>query len=286
MNQQAARFIPSSLLRIRRFLGERCSTKIKPWATAEETLDAFHDLIASKKEDEEFWKDLELLLGCLAGDMKKRMKAPDGGVTDNEALDPARHRLLLSELRQKLDGRRAGRGRFRALASALSMPALGLLLVLGGAVTAGCYSSTAPQDEDATSDISVDESRDDLRHDPVVDPAIDQRPDPLPDPITDPVPEEVACAHAGETVEEIINACITDPEGREEYLQCISQLHGSWRTGLTEYLQCMNCEQVAERLGLCLYFQACEDPASQGEFDLEEFLDNCSVYIYIGVRFE
>lgn len=161
------------------------------------------------------------------------------------------------------------------------MPALELLLVLGGAVTAGCYSSTAPGHDDAAVDVSADDGGEDLRHDPVVDP----RPDPVPDPIVDPVAEEVPCAHPGETIEEILLDCVPDDQDRDQFLNCINALHESWRIGLAEVFAYDCCEHILDRLIFCLAWR-CDDPSLQGEFDPEEFFDNCSNAIYLGVRFE
>lgn len=287
MENNGPRFVPASIQRVRCFMNNRGGLRVKPWATAGETLEAFHDMLVLQKQDEAFWKDLEALLAQMSQDVKRRIAAGGGSVIGNEVLDTARHQSLLTEIRRKLDGRRKSRGRFRALASALSAPAMGVLFILGAAVTAGCYSSSELRGdgwEDAA-DVAHDHDGDaDAAPDPSGDGTAETM-DGRVDPVVDPVPDEVACEHEGETIQEIIAECVTDDTSRAYYRQCVNALNESWKVGLKELFNCEPCNEIYQQLSDCLSWR-CSDPASQGEFDAEEFLDNCSVVFYLGVRFE
>jgi hypothetical protein len=246
--------------------------KVKPWTTVEETLDALHDLLAARRDDAEFWKGLGELLAQLEADMERR--AGRGGFAGNEVLDPGRVAALVEELRAAATRNEAGGG-FRRLARGLSAPAIGLLMLLAGAATAGCE-----HDQSIAGDASADSA--------VVDAAADtttvDAPD-APEPRVDP-----GCVNEGLTFDEIVAECVADAETRERVLACVDALHSSWRTGLREHFECMSCHDVSEDIGLCLLYpwggSTCEAPEDVGEFDLEAFLDNCAALIYLGVRFE
>ncbi|MFH1434929.1 MAG: hypothetical protein ABIJ56_04340 [Pseudomonadota bacterium] len=265
--------VPASLQRVRCFMNARGRMNVKPWTSAAETLDAFHDMLVAGRRDDGFWKGMETLLETLSADMKKRLTAR-GEIIDNEVLDTTRHHALLEEIRSCLDGRGGERGRFRRLASALSIPAMGLLFILGGAATTGCYDS---------SDLVGDGETDgDVAHeaDAAQDPDIDPDPDPDPDPDLEP-----ECVPGDRTLEEMIVECVEDEAQLTYYLECIDALNESWRIGLRDLFACKDCYEVHHYLYDCLW-RACDDPAAAGEFDLEEFLDNCMMPVYLGVRFE
>jgi hypothetical protein len=290
-------FVPASIQRVRCYLNTRGGMKVKPWAGVEDTLDAFTDALASQRKDGDFWRGLEALLAALTTDMKRRADDRGGGVIPNELLDSAAHAALLDEIRRKLDGRGPGRGRFRRLAASLSAPALGLAVILGSATTAGCYSSSdlegeadaaaeadasAEADAAAEADASADPAAD-PRHEPDLAPP-DVTPDAVPDPVVDPAVDP-ACDARGATLEEILAVCDISREERQYYLDCIDELHASWRTGLTELFACESCGEVLRQLRECLDWR-CYNPGTQGPFDLDDFLDNCAVLLYLGVRFE
>ena len=271
MNNNKPAMIPASLQRVRCFMSARGRLNVKPWMSAEETLDALHDMLAANQRDDGFWKGMETLLDTLTADMKKRLAAR-GEIIGNEVLDKARHHALLEEIRSSLDGRGAGTGRFRRLASALSIPAMGLVFILGSAATTGCYdSSNLTGDTETEADVMPEA---DAAGDPLIDP------DPDPDP--DPEPE---CVPGDRTLEEMIMECVEDESQREYYLECIDALKESWRSGLRDLFACEDCYEVRHYLYDCLW-RACDDPANAGEFDLEEFLDNCMMPMYLGVRLE
>ena len=266
MSTHNPNLIPASLQRVRCFMNTQGRMKVKPWSSAEETLDALHDMLVSNQRNDTFWKSMETLLETLTDDMKKRLSARRGEIIDNEVLDATRHHALLEEIRSSL-GRRGGeQGRFRRLASALSMPAMGLLFILGGAVTAGCdYSSSLHGDDDADVDVMHEaDSAGDTESDPV---------------------DEPECVPGDQTLEQMIGACLTDGPATADFIECIDLMHESWRVGLEELFACEDCTQVRDWLYRCLEWR-CSNPESQGEFDLDDFLSNCAVYVYLGVRFE
>lgn len=273
--------IPAPLLRVRCFINTNGRFKVKPWATAEETLDALHDSMLLQQQNDTFWTGLEDLLEKLSCDMKRRM-ASRGAAVDNEVLDPERHHALLSEIREALQEKGRGRGSFRRLASALSAPACGLLLALGGLVTLGCGSTEDIRGgADTSADVAPDTAADTLD---TVDPDPDPDPDADPDIAVDP-----GCEHAGYTLEQLVEECVDNESDRAQIMDCIDDLNDSWRNGLREYFECLPCPTVHNDLLHCLlwgYPDVCSDPAAAGEFDLDDFLDHCAVLLYVGVRFD
>jgi hypothetical protein len=277
MQTDGGRFelVPASLIRIRRFMCSTGRIKVRPWTTAEETLDAFHDVLARSCDDDAFWGELRALLEKMTGDMRKRLERR-GSALDNELIDPDRHEALLGEIRAA--ARSSGRGgrAFRRLASMLSPPAVGLLLLLGSAATIGCESSTRIE---GVADASHDSADVD-----VVDVPPDTRPDTSADVPCEPdVPPDASCPHACMSFEEIVEECVDSEEDRATYLECIDELHGSWRTGLTELFACWDCTNIEDKLW-CDFLNTCRYPDPDREFDLEEFLAACGCCIYLGVR--
>jgi hypothetical protein len=270
MSRNRPDLVPASLQRVRCFLNTKGRMKVKPWAGSEETLDAFHDAMVSHRDDEAFWDGLRSLLENLTSDMSKRLS---GGAPDNEVLDPGTHQSLLDEIRSALGGREKGRGGFRRLASALSVPAVGLLAILGGVATVGCSSTQDIEGEtDASGDVAVETS------DPDADPAVDPIPEPVPD----------ACEHEGMSLEQILAECVDDETARARYLECIDGLHASWYSGLRDLFECEDCWEVLSQLDCLTHgmYDYCSDPEAAGEYDLDTLLDNCGVLLYVGVRFD
>ena len=67
MSRNRPDLVPASLQRVRCFLGNSGRMKVKPWADTGETLDAFHDALLTRRDDERFWQDLQSLLeACFA----------------------------------------------------------------------------------------------------------------------------------------------------------------------------------------------------------------------------
>jgi hypothetical protein len=265
--------VPASIQRVRRFLAVEGGMRIEPWASVDETLDAFHDLLLSHHRDDAFWKGLEGLLCGLSDDMRRRS---EGALVDNEVLDTQRHEALLAEIRSALEGRSRGRGGFRRLAASLSMPAVGLLFLMGGIATAGCEEQ---ESELVTAADTTTDTAPDVQEDTSTTP--DTPPDTRPERIDD-----VGC---DATIEEMIEMCVTSETRRSEISACLSALDSSWRSGLAEYLACEPCYNILHSLDYCLYrgfHNYCADPASEGAFDLDVFIDNCVVPIYLGLKFE
>jgi hypothetical protein len=258
--------------------------RIRPWAPAGEVLDVFHDVLRRRRGDDGFWGELGRLVGILLEDRRVSSRGPDAAFADG-----GRREALLGEIRSALAARRRGAGRFRRLARRLSAPALGLLLVLGGAATAGCYGSHGEEDEDGSGTDVVDVRPEDAApEDAGAEDAVpeDARPDDAAD--------DAGCDASGAVFEEILARCMPGDEEwivrrRAEVLACIAALHESWRAGLTEHYACAPCWEFENDISTCLiegYLPTCEHPEDAGEFDLDRFLDNCAVLIYVGVRFE
>jgi hypothetical protein len=281
-------FVPASLQRVRCWLSATGDMRVKPWASVEETLDAFHDLLVARRGDDAFWAGLGELLGTLSADMKRRTEARGGEVIDNDVLDPARRRELLGEIRRKLDGKREGKGRFGLLAASLPSAAVGLVCLLGGVATVGCYSSNDLRGDGEVTDVMHDA---DAAADQAADPAVDRadaQPDLRPDPIVDPpvdLPADPACDAPGRTLEDILTGCGLPADQRQRWIDCIDALHVSWRTGLTQLFACESCPDILFQLQNCLDWR-CYDPNGEEPFDVENFLDNCATLLYLGVRFE
>jgi len=254
--------------------------RVKPWAGVEETLDAFYDLLAERRSDDAFWQGLETLTAGLTRDLRTRMKAGRSGVIDNEVLGGDRISALLAEIRKRVEKGRGERGRFAGLARKLPVAAAGLAMILGGAMTAGCYRSTELEGD-------VQEVRDGAGEtDSALDPAPDHSPDPdvpLPDLPPDPPPDP-PCDPLGLNLDDILVTCVPTPDMQEYYRECIDAMHASWRTGLTELFACESCVQVREQLMYCLDWR-CWNVDPDEAFDLEAFLDSCGIPVYLGVRF-
>jgi len=289
MNEPPIQFIPASLIRVRCFMNTTGRLKVKPWASAEETLDAFHDMLQRQRDNDAFWKDLEGLLASLTRDIKKRLS---GNVPDNELLDATRHGALLSEIRSALAASKGQPTGFRRLASALSAPAVAMLLLLGGTTTVGCDNTARLQGTaDATSDPTPEPDTD-----PVSDPPPDYCAEVLADITVNDAPCDVEmegeeCLHACKSFEEIVVECVPEDstslhggDARCKYIDCIQTMHESWRTGLTELFACWDCRTIEHKLS-CDLDSFCRYP-DDSEFDLETFLDACHCCIYVGVRFE
>ncbi|MBW2262280.1 MAG: hypothetical protein JRG91_09940 [Deltaproteobacteria bacterium] len=265
MSRNRPDLVPASLQRVRCFLNTKGRMKVKPWAGPEETLDAFHDALVSHRDDDAFWTGMKSLLEALASDMSRRLS---GDVVDNEVLDPETHQALLEEIRAALAQQKKGRGGFCRLASSLSVPAVGLLAILGGVATVGC-GSTSSIEGDTSTDVATE----------TVDPAVDPIPEPLPEP---------GCEHEGMTLERILGECVENEEARTRYIECIDGLHSSWHTGLRDLFECEDCWEVLSQLDCLAYGMTdfCSNPEEAGEYDLDTLLDNCSVLLYLGVRFD
>jgi hypothetical protein len=286
MEEQKPFLVPATLQRVRCFLNTEAGMKVRPWAGADEVLDSFHDALRSHRREDPFWVALERLLSALAEDARRRGAVPTVASAGVEVLDPGRRAGLLAEIRGALQARRRGAGRFRRLAHALSAPAVGLLLLLGGAATAGCYGSHG-EEGDVAAEGDDGSARDDGGS-PDDAASADEATSEDATEAADEAPGD-ACVPGLRTFEEIVNTCVTDETYRAEILACVAALHDSWRTGLAALTDCEECWQVNNDLSACLmggFVRPCDDPADAGTFDEEAFLDNCAIPLYLGVRFE
>ena len=272
MEQNPPILVPSSIQRIRCFMNAEGNARVAPWAGVEETLDAFTALLASSAGQDPFWQGLHPLLKILTGDLKRRLKA-DGAAVDNEILDVERHADLLAEIRAAVARVQTGKGGFRRCLVGLSAPAVGLLILLGGAATAGCTDSTdatpdnGPADTDADTDIDTDTDTD-------TDTDIDTD--------TDTDTDNGADTDTGKSLENIIIEH-ADADAQAMLLDCIDALDASWHTGLEELFNSEEDAEIERQLS-CLQ-NLCMDNPDPGEYDLQTLLDNCVVTVYLGVRF-
>jgi len=285
--------------------------KVKPWATVEETLDAFYNALLENRRSEAFWQGLKSLLAILSGDLQQRVNARHGEVVDNELLDLRRQQQLLDEIRRALTGQQRGRGGFRKLTSALSPPAIGLLAMLGGIASQGCYLTDATSDDADTKVSRVEDAQakdaraeaDQKIRDSGVEDARTEADQAIRDSGVDAgvkppdtgVNALETCETKALTISEIVNCCLPsgygyEAEVRKQALTCINGLNAAWRTGLEELFQSENCDMIISQLKDCLLSECagvdCSNPQDAGEFDRDAFLENCCYPIYIGVRFE
>lgn len=294
VNRDLPLLVPNSLQRIRCFMNTRGQLGVKPWADVNETLDAFFCMLACKSHDESFWNDLESLFTRLSADLKLRLAAKanqtkkevagnnEKSLVDNEVLDASRYHDLLGEIRQKIAvaQNQTRPGGFRALTAALSAPAIGLLMLMGGVVSLGC-SESLPSDpgETETETITLPDTgtAEDTESDTE---SIDEE--------TDTEPGD---AGPRRTLAEMVESVVQDEEKRESLLDCFDTLHESWRTGLEDLFRDDDDHQIAYYLD-CLLGNTgrdggwCKNPEEAGEFDLDLFINNCATLVYLGVRFE
>jgi hypothetical protein len=303
MTTTSTNLVPTSIQRVRAFLNDVCGMKVRPWASVEETLHALHGVLVARRDCTIFWKSLRVLLEQLARDLRSREDATPGEIIDNEVLNTERYAALLDEIQAAVVQAPSTKGSFAKLASALSLPAVALLLLLGGVATVGCGSQTslsvsrrdAAQDilvptdastanpEDASvvslpkSDVGGSTSNDDS---PVF--TFPPRPDAAV--IADTAPRlcDGACS-----IEDIMAACGMAPGSRQSVSACIERLRTSWREGLTSGIAARSCDDIGTILSYCLpnYCQ----PGNVSTSDFDPNILGCQmppVYpIYIGIRF-
>jgi hypothetical protein len=306
--------IPSAIQSIRSFLIEMCGMKVKPWATTEETLAALHTTLVARHGCDIFWTSLRGLLETLARDLKLRQAATPGTLVDNELLDSERYATLLDEIRAALARQTTGPASFRRLASGLSVPALGLLLFLGGVASVGCSGSglhvqardagppdvvdtnTVPPTPDASSPITspdappaggVDAAKPEAS--PDLPRIIVTIPDAPPARDTVAAPDALAASQsdggATVTIQDIMNSCNISAQEQQAILTCLAQLGDSW-AGFAEEFAGLNCGVVGSDLTCFLRSRVCG-----GGYEITYPSDPnapwiCQpVLVYIGVRF-
>lgn len=290
--------IPSSTQRVRSFLIEMCGMKVKPWASTEETLAALHTMLVARQPCDVFWASLRVLLEKLACDLKRRQDAVPGTLVDNEVLDDQRYAALLDEIRACL-ARQAGEpttASFRRLAGGLSAPALGLLLLLGGATTVGCdngpmKSGSKPQDaaaQAADGKSAQPDARSDSPPFIILPPPTDAASVRPSGPGDAPAWDAVAVGPDGAvvTIQDIMNSCNIADWQQTEVLSCLAALRASWTTGLAQELAGQGCAAVASRLDDFECTMApCQALGASDEFAAGDVPYCKPVLIYLGVRF-
>jgi hypothetical protein len=291
--------VPSSIQRIRSFLVEMCGMKVKPWAGTEETLGALHATLAARQGCDIFWSSLRVLLETLASDLKARKAAAPGTLVDNEVLDGERYATLIDEIRAALARQTSETlgSSFRRLAAALSAPALGLLLLLGGAATVGC--SHEPLNRSSqTHDAATSDLRD----------AIGAQPETKADssiylqfPDTKPASPDVASAPdrslprdavstgpdgGAVTIQDIMDSCNIPVDQQGMILGCLGAMDSSWRDGIASALAGQDCNSVTDVLE-CRPGEVCTAMQQLSRtFDPSNLSRLCApVLVYLGVRF-
>jgi hypothetical protein len=296
--------VPSSIQRLRSFLIERCGMKVKPWASTEETLAALHTTLVARHECGIFWASLRSLLETLARDLKVRQNAAPGTLVDNEVLDGERYVTLLDELRASLirQGKESPPSSFRNLASALSFPALGLLLLLGGAASAGCDhqamqgSSEKPdaaKTPDAAGTPEVAKTPDAV----APDSADAKQPADAVSTITLPdiavrsdlnTPQDVergGTDGAIVTLRAIMDACNISSQQQSAVLACLAQLRSSWTSGMATVLGAEDCQAVASDVQCFADSTYCYYSPPTYDFDPASTRICAPIPVYLGVRF-
>jgi len=269
--------VPSAIQRIRSFLIEMSGMKVKPWATTEETLAALHTTLVARRGCDIFWASLRVLLETLARDLKKRQEASPGALVDNELLDGERYATLLDEIRAALARQTAEPATFRRLASALSAPALGLLLLLGGATSVGCADAKVAQQGSPDAKVAQPEATPDIPPHWVV-----------PDVAMAPGQSDGAAV----TIQDIMDGCNIPDQQQQAIRACLATLGVSWSTALAEVLAGTSCDLVVDQISCLVRSQLCGGPiynvvARPGSSDWDANAPwVCEpVLMYVGVRF-
>jgi hypothetical protein len=269
--------VPSAIQRIRSFLIEMSGMKVKPWATTEETLAALHTTLVARRGCDIFWGSLRVLLETLARDLKTRQGASPGALVDNELLDGERYATLLDEIRAAMARQAAEPATFRRLASALSAPALGLLLLLGGATSVGCDHAKVAQEGSLDAKVAQPEANPDLPPTFFVPP--DARP------ATDVAMAPTQSDGAAVTIQDIMDSCNIPDQQQERILDCLAGLRESWTTGIAELLAGADCNHVAYQLQCFSGSWSCFGQYQPVDFDPNTTPMCNPVILYAGVRF-
>jgi hypothetical protein len=302
--------VPSSIQRIRAFLVERCGMKVKPWASSAETLAALHATLVARSGCDIFWASLRTLLEALACDLKRREEATPGAVLDNEVLDNERYATLLDEIRACLAAHapEAASSSFHRLARALSAPALGLLLLLGGVASVGCEHSAlrnstevrdgAPPDVADAKTLRSESNADsvfivlpDTSPGPDKPSSVDYDISPGPDKPSSVDSRPSGLDGATVAIQDIMDSCNVSATDQASVLACLARLRESWTTGIASVLATESCNAVVVDLACFAYDTTyCVgggwgiDPTNT-DFDPATMPICRPMPVYIGVRF-
>jgi hypothetical protein len=273
--------VPSSLIRMRGFLGRR-GLKVKPWSSEPEVLEALHGVLLDEEGDASFWDDLNELVAELAADAHRRQLFGRSAV-DNELLDGPRRRFLLDELRSRLRERQERRSKdgFAGLAHALSGPAFLVLCLLGGAAVVGCGGNASTEDGAGGSAGSSSSSGGATASGGTVSTGGFEAGGATAGGGGTATGGDAGMAGAGGscTLDEVITRCAWSEETREDLLACVNALNESWHSGLESLLTCTSCDDV----NTCLRQLCGNTDALPDDYSLDVFLSYCAVPIYRGV---
>ena len=294
-----ARLVPASLFRIRSFLGRRGGVKIRPWLGVEEALDEFSRALARHEQDDDFWSELEVLLGALTADLKQRLLSA-GKAVDNELLDPEQHRALVAQIRRALGTQTDQPAKYRDLAGVLPATASALLAVIGTVAALGCDSGSTVSETNPPAIPVADAASEQSSAGPT-DAGIDTR---VVVTLVDAGPADAgltldaACDPDGSDLTAIVGStlmlsCLGYEQQR--VTDCLEALNDSWRTGLAALFACNGCEAIRrypyDGIRTCSTF--CEMATADAgtldpTFDAQVFLDSvgCPIPVYVGVRID
>ncbi len=272
-SEPAVRFVPPSLLRVRRFLFEY-GMPIVPWATAEQVLDEFHEILATRKADTAFWEGIRVLLKSLQSDLRERLA---GDAQHNEILPLLLRQDLLDELQEQLRFASGASGGFLGTVRRLSPQCSSVLLLLGVAVTVGCGARTSLDNLDdsglssagGASSIGGMGSTGGTHSNSTTFAGTGGQ-------SVHGTGGATSCAFT--EVKGAISSCGLV---NSSLVACIQTLNASWRDGLNALLACKTCDEVITYL-TCLQMRCSSLPAGY----LESLLSSCYQTVYMGVRLE
>ena len=282
MESQSAVIIPSAIQRLRCFMAAEGRHNVKPWASVDETLDAFYRLLSRNANDDRFWRGIRGLLGDISSDLKQRTRT-NGRTLDNEVLNAETYDDLLAEIRGAVQGNSGRRGAFISCMSRLSAPAVSLLFLLGGAATLGC-SEDSQNGTDTGTDPNPDNG-DGTDSDSDIADGTDSDSDEIES-------DSMDSSDNGETdfsamsLAQIVQTVTQDEDATTNIVSCIESLGDSWKTGLEELFQSEDSEDIARQLDCLMRTGFCDNPDTAGEYSLDTLLNNCAVAVYLGVHFE
>jgi len=243
-----------------------------------------------------------VLLETLARDLKTRAEAAPGTLVDNEVLEGGRYAELLDEIRACLARQESetAAASFRRLATALSAPALALLLLLGGAATIGCDRAglkSAPRTPDAAvlADASPAQTPDGKGDTSTAAPlpeaggphiSLDALRATPPD-ARPPGPDAATSGPDGAavTIQEIMESCNLPSQDQAAVLACLAGLRESWRSGMAEVLAGAPCTSVQAELTCFAYASSACMFRSADDFVAGATRICDPILIYLGVRF-
>ena len=292
------RFPSSPALRLRRLLYER-GLRLEPWASQEQIFETFLSHLAHDEHSDAYWHELTKLVTQLAADLHQHR--PQSALTQSIAVDTD---ALMRELRVALAESRANQNDFRSLGRRVTAPTMWLLLLValvvvgcggqtdgtgsGGATPTDTTGGTGAQTSGGTGGASSSTGGQDL-----IDISIGGATwDPELPQLASGAPSwgsaagaagATSCIPDRMTFREMIEACVTDSDARNEYLGALEQSHPDWATFVRDYFRCKTCGDVLEYLDYCTHTELGDANAPSEGDDIYDFCR--PIMIYAGVRF-